>query len=192
MRVGAASSQTRRPHEVCQFDAASPKVSMGPRLLRRGDIIRAGGETHPEYVFQWGRVFSDAETLLAWPPLKNMGVFQWGRVFSDAETTLTLQGHGRGCTVSMGPRLLRRGDEKSPRLVTRLSSRVSMGPRLLRRGDSNPPLLGASHQGGVSMGPRLLRRGDPCLQIQKDSRHLKGRFRAPPFWRGMSGAQHRS
>ena len=69
MRVGAASSQTRR-------------------LFRN---------TEREFVkreFQWGRVFSDAETVFFGFLKGEVSKFQWGRVFSDAETERGFDGVG--------------------------------------------------------------------------------------------------
>jgi len=84
-------------------------ASMGPRLFRRGNMMR--------------RIdIMDYERL------------QWGHVFSDVEIN-TGTGPARARRqASMGPRLFRRGNYEiiTARILEQLAS---MGPRLFRRGN---------------------------------------------------------
>ena len=107
---------------------------MGPRPFSRGDMAKREGMLPGEYMLQWGRDLSVAETEIKMP--------------------MSVSAH----QASMGPRPFSRGD--LPDLHTPLGvEHASMGPRPFSRGD----VCRAGHcvhVYGASMGPRPFSRGD--------------------------------
>ena len=121
-------------------------ASMGPRLLRRGNIPTG----QDDFVL----------------PGASMGPRLLRR--GNGDFFFIRPRHGK---ASMGPRLLRRGNGVWRTGVRRRGS-ASMGPRLLRRGNLLPFFDGLPVS-RASMGPRLLRRGNRTRASGETPAHLR-------------------
>ncbi len=164
------------------------KASMGPRLLRRGDHGQGQFLNSLELLLQWGRGCYAAETPYGRPTsAANRSCFNGAAAVTPRRPrSARASCAGQDCPgfngaaavtprrpasaagahrrwydpASMGPRLLRRGDQLRFKASRPLHFLASMGPRLLRRGDCAVRCVRKCETCPASMGPRLLRRGD--------------------------------
>ena len=118
---GAAAFQPRKVPILLQYRICS-SASMGPRLFSRGKYILFRLFTW-QWVLQWGRGFSAAESRLGAHVVCGAPLLQWGRGFSAAESATTSHWHCnmRWCFNGAAAFQPRKGWRRSPMLDDTIS-----------------------------------------------------------------------
>ena len=109
---GATSFQTWKCLPPPAVDSGWTPASMGPRLFRRGNLLRVSVSRSTAISFNGATSFQTWKSHSAGDRFKAARELQWGHVFSDVEISATQPTGSTANEASMGPRLFRRGNQE--------------------------------------------------------------------------------
>ena len=175
---GAAFSRTRK---LCRSIAArcGVRASMGPRSHERGNDAHASATDGLEGA-SMGPRSHERGNLIDNTFTNSNFMLQWGRVLTNAETRRAAAGPDVRSYASMGPRSHERGNCRA-RQRYKLVAACFMGPRSHERGN-RAFLLCTRPNHRASMGPRSHERGNSS-QSEERPLHQRRSFNGAAFSR---------